>query len=239
MALKDYKSFFLLGLVFGIAVGLFYFYKQYNAPLEQLKQQNETILDLEQEIEDLKQNQTGVGEKEEGKVNLLTVLLIILSVGMGGYILYTKFGKGMGEVKSRAEIIEYMRQYSKDKDGIELFKEVKYTEGYYKADHEFPVALILFTRMQHWIWDTEPPAAYTYGYLVDRRDLDNVLEDFQGMSVKEVINAIKDTTWGMRTPHYKPYKTKSYEEEALKQFSAREETIKEAVEFRKAVEDRS
>jgi len=66
-----------------------------------------------------------------------------------------------------------------------------------------------------------------------------VIEDFSAISINNIINQIKETTWGMRGLHYKPYKTKSYEEQAMKEFYGKEEAIKEAVEFKKAVEDRS
>lgn len=249
MAKSDYKwiMIFIAVCIIG-AFGFIMFKTQVQQPLEEAKEKDNIIEQKDAQIAELEQRIKDIAAEKEVKVDVYkapwwawaAIILLIIATAV---ILYLIFYKPQFEEKVRHQIVEHMRKYAKEKDNIKVYHLVKYAEGYYKADFSFPVALVLFTTLKTWIpvpgIGMEPPAYSIYGYLTDKKRPDNVLEDFEGLSIKEVVESIKQTTWGMRTPHYKAYKTKSYEEEALKQYQAREETIREAVELKKAIEDRA
>lgn len=240
---KSYKPFIYLFigiiLILSGALGYDYFVLK---PAREIASLKNTTTELQQNITELErtiqQNQTITKTievtRQSGAAGFYLLTTIILAI----ILIIVLLNKKRGAVKKRDEIIKYMRKYSYEKDGVKLYQSLKYIEGYYKADHTFPVALVVYSIFPGF-HNQERTIYENRGFLVDKQDLDNVIEDFSAISIKDMINAIKETTWGMRGTHYKPYKTKSYEDEALKQFHAKDEAVREAVEFQKAVEERT
>lgn len=218
MAVKNYAWVFYIIVLILIAVGGFYVYKKYVIePTQTIEKQTKQIQNLSSENQQLKQNATLISAPVIQKQNgwmwffLLTTIILLL-------ILLFLFIKKPQEIKLRHEIIEHLRKYAMEKDGMKLWKQVSFYLFFYKADENYPYALCSFSTLKTWnsVYDSkrdlqiEPPKQYHYGYLVNAKNLDDVRADFKGETLTEMFKIIQDFGYGLvGGSHFSPYKTKS------------------------------
>ena len=196
-----------------------------NQLIKPFQDSSDRVDELEKNITELQdiieKNQTITTTTEITRMTGLSWLFLLLTIVFGILVLYLWRKKGLGEPKNRDQVIKDMRKYAEEHDGMKLFKQLKYGQGFYKGDHNYPVAVVLFSLWPDWQYNLEPPEGGVYGYLVDRRDTRNVIEDFQGMTINEVFEDVKKVVWGMRWTHYFDYKVKPEDvfvgQEVLKQ----------------------
>ena len=255
---KNYMIFVWLVLLIAIAVGGIYSYNEIvKKPFDIMRQQNSTISELEKNITVLQdiidKNQTIIETKtvEMKKASWVTVVAIIAALIF--FILWlSMMMKGRGNLKLRHEIIPLMRKYAWEKDGVKVHKQIFYTEGFYKADMELAYYAVLFCTSFSWSrkmfeeqknagdfkgysMHIEPPKEFIYGYMGDRRNPEDC-KDIQGMSIADVEKHIKNMEWGLEPPHFKPYKTKSYEQKALQGLEEYTQAVQKDAQYKKDVE---
>lgn len=233
MKKQNFTPFIVIIVIIALVVGAVIIYNKMQAPFKEesddkdvkIKALEENQTFLQQKINELESEATKEPVEEKKTISGWTLLLGIALIVCIIYIILSKT-KPTGTLKKRHEIIDEMRKYADKHDGKQLFQCVAYGQGVYK-ENRFPIAVVLYVLNKTWFADksnyfSEPPKEQIYGYLVRRDDLEDVFEDFKGMSIKEVKNCIKEVAWGMRWIHYADYKHKATDD-AVEDYLRRKE----------------
>lgn len=253
MAGKKKKSSYMIfvWIFVGIAVivGIVILYDTQIVPLleltETVEEKNLELKELEAENlllkKQIEQNQTITKTEEVKSLGLSGVIAWLGFLFFGGVLLYVLLIKPQGDEKNMEQLTKFMREYIPKIENIKLYKRVKYYQGSYKGQKQFPQALIIFCLNQYWNVDhtefyQEPRTEQLIGYLVNRRNPKNIIETFdQGdKDCEGMIDAVKRTHWGMRGLHYEAHEKPAWEKELEKSVEIYQETLKVTAEQGKA-----
>ena len=222
-----------------IATFIIIYFRFIIGPEEKIKQLENQTKELNETVEKLKQNATIIENPIIKKADGWQTFWFFVTVVLGVLLLIFILKSNQQKLWNKEELIRFFRGegmenkggYSLKKEAIKLFTCVKYHEGFYKADFNLPIALLVFSTDPNWIEKPVealsiqiPPKSYIRAFLVSRKNPNDIKEDWVDTSLENIYKQIKDTVYGFRL-HYEAYKLSSPQEEALE--ALREAKFKE------------